>query len=44
MIKISGKADNPSTDNGFSNDILFFIQKRTSSDWKFFFLSSVLEE
>ena len=32
MIKISGKVDKPNTYNGFSGDISFFIQGRTSSD------------
>ena len=35
MIKISGKSEQTNTDNEFSNfDISFFIEKRTSSEWK----------
>ena len=40
MIKISGKVDKPNTYNRFSNDILFFIQGRTSK--KIFFPEEVL--
>ena len=32
MIKISGEVDKPNTYNGFSSDISFFIQGRTSSE------------
>ena len=32
MIKISGKIDKSNTYNGLSGNILFFINRRTSSD------------
>ena len=32
MIKISGKVDKSNIYNGFSSNILFFIQGKTSSD------------
>ena len=32
MIKISGKVDKLNTYNGFSSNIPFFIQRRTSLD------------
>ena len=32
MIKISGKVDKSNTYNGFSGNILFFINRKTSSD------------
>ena len=47
MIKVSGEVDkfttrlvvilNPNTYNGFSDNILFFIHKKTSSELTFFF-------
>ena len=39
MIEISRKVDKPNTYNGFSSNISFFIQGRTSSD---FFQTSAL--
>ena len=44
MIKISGKADKSNTYNGFSGNISFFIQGRTSSDkinFEFFNISAI---
>ena len=35
IIKISGNVDKINTSNGFSSDISFFIQRRTSSDKRF---------
>ena len=32
MMKISGKVDKSNTYNGFSGNISFFINRRTSSD------------
>ena len=32
ILEISGKVNEPNTFNGFSSDILFFIQGRTSSE------------
>ena len=36
MIKINGKVDQPNTYNGFSSNISFFIQGRTSFKNNFF--------
>ena len=38
MIKISRKVDKSNTYNGFSGNISYFIQGRTSSDSKYIFL------
>ena len=40
MIKISEKVDKPNTYNGFSCDISFFIQGRTSPDLEFLSFST----
>ena len=46
MIRITVKVDKPITYNGFSSNISFFIQGRTSSDYNFleYFNILVIEE